>query len=109
MANTPSGDRVFEPTTESSAVTQMADAYHVRASYAPNRGKVRYRYPSSLINPQSRVFISVSEGQGATKFVGAASMTVENVAAGNGEVQFRVFIDWPSNLGMVADFFWVNP
>ncbi|MEU2511183.1 hypothetical protein [Streptomyces syringium] len=87
----------------------MASAYHARASYAPNRGRGRYRYPSDLITPQTRVFISVSEGRGNTKFLGDASMTVENVAPGNGEVLFRLFIDWPTNLGIVADFFFVNP
>ncbi|MFC5144697.1 hypothetical protein [Streptomyces aureoversilis] len=110
MANTPSEkNSTFELRDDAPAAEAVGPIYTRRGDYGGHHGRDKFWYYSNVITPQTRAFVSVSEGQGDNKFVGAASMSVENVAARNGVVEFRLFIDWPSNLGTVVDFLFVNP
>ncbi|MCF3100936.1 hypothetical protein IPZ58_05020 [Streptomyces roseoverticillatus] len=105
MANnqTPQG------TSAAPAVEALGPTFSARSDYGLLHGRVRKQFFSNVISPQTRVFISVSEGSGDNKFVGDAPFSVENVAPSNGVVEFRLFIDWPTDLGTVVDFLFVNP
>ncbi|MGK5638166.1 hypothetical protein ACSNOK_07575 [Streptomyces sp. URMC 126] len=111
MTKTPSDeDRAFTGAATASAPQAVTSVYTARWDYGPHHGRNIYHYTwEGVITPRTRVFVTVSEGQGENRFVGAAPMSVENVAPRNGYVDFRLFIDWPTDLGVVADFLFVNP
>jgi hypothetical protein len=66
---------------------------------------------SGLFTANTRAFVSASEGPTANggKFIGSARYLIYNVAPENGVVSIRIFIDWPSPIGVVVDYLFVNP
>jgi hypothetical protein len=66
---------------------------------------------SANIGPNTRVFVSASEGPTGSggKFIGAARYLVYNVAPDTGHVSIRIHVDWPNPIGLVVDYLIVNP
>lgn len=83
--------------------------------WMPNRrGRTVNRLSNPNIKFNSVVHISVSEAtalspipsftaQNFSAFLGAASITLQNVVVNDGQVEFVVFVDWPDPLNIVAD------
>ena len=87
--------------------------------WVPNRrGRALLRLTSSLIKWNSVVHISVSEatglspalfGQNFSSKMGAASITVQNIAVRDGVLEFYVFVDWGSPLNLYTDITILDP
>jgi len=75
------------------------------------KGKGEFTLNDGDIKNQSVVLVSVSEGLGRSVFalpgrwVGSASIRVENIAPFEGGVVFRVVVDWDQPLTVWADIF----
>jgi hypothetical protein len=73
-------------------------------------GNVSFGFNWGAIQAGSHVFISASEVDNAgNRFMGAATYTVENVVVKPGRVEFRIFINWGSNLRVSTDIMTINP
>lgn len=84
----------------------------VRRIYLGRRmGRITFKIKSSLINQQSVVIITASEGDEANttaspaRFVGHAPIGVENIAPFDGSVIFRIYVIWDEPLPVWADIF----
>jgi hypothetical protein len=73
-------------------------------------GDVTFGFNWSAIQAGSHVYISASEVDNAgNRFMGAANYTVQNIVVKPGRVEFRIFIDWGSNLRVSTDIMTINP
>ncbi|MGC5220969.1 hypothetical protein ACPW96_00055 [Micromonospora sp. DT81.3] len=81
------------------------------------RGWVRLNLTSSVIRKTTNVFASISEADPIVTstdpipapFLGAAVMTVANIAPYNGGVQVLVSVSWDAPLFTVVSYVFVNP
>jgi len=84
-----------------------------RHNWGGRHGQLRLQLNWADVNPRSRVFVSIAEGNGfgpdAGKFIGGARYTVHNVAPRPGGVDIWVNIEWPSDILLYADYLVVNP
>jgi len=89
--------------------TRMAKVY--RIYWGRYRGGVTCTVKSPVINHQSVVFISASEGdEGNTtespkRYVGLASINIENIAPFDGGVVFHMRISWGEPIPVWTDIF----
>ena len=89
--------------------------------FVPKRhGRSLLHFRAPQITPQSVIHISATEasevfdpppisGQSFFGFIGDASITVQNVSPGNGDVDFIVFVDFSSPLNVVTDITIMDP
>ncbi|MEV4282075.1 hypothetical protein [Actinoplanes xinjiangensis] len=105
------------------ARTAEADRQHAGATASDLSGSGRtYRHDWGLRNGQwiltlndpaitgaTQVFVSVGEGSGDGKFIGAARYTVHNVAPGPGRISIWVEITWESPINLLVDYLIVQP
>lgn len=63
------------------------------------------RFTAPAVNPNSRVFVNISEygGDPQSRFIGLARMAVYNIAPGNGEFYAWVEISWDYPLNIRFD------
>lgn len=104
--------RMLPGQAPSGGVADLAGmAYTYRHNWGGRNGWWLLTLNSADFGPNTRVFVSASEGPtpGGGKFVGSARYSVYNVAMEAGTVSIRVFIDWPSPIGLVVDYLIVNP
>ncbi|MFF9644058.1 hypothetical protein [Kitasatospora aureofaciens] len=73
-------------------------------TWTPAHGIFNLRLPWNVIGINSTVVITASEiDSNGNRFVGAAAFQVSSIAPGNGEVTFKINIDWGSSLPMRTD------
>jgi hypothetical protein len=89
--------------------------------WLPNRkGRSLLHFRAGEITPKSVVHISATEAtalgpplidgsQNWSAFIGAASVTVQNVSPGDGVVDFIVNVDWNSPLNITMDITILDP
>ena len=84
-----------------------------RHDWGVRHGQWVLRLNWSAVGAQSRVLVSVAEGEqggvDAGKFVGSARFTVHNVAPRAGGVDIWVNIEWPDDIALYVDYLIVNP
>jgi hypothetical protein len=87
------------------------NGFTYRHDWGPRNGFWTLNLTSQAFSVASRVFVSIGEGPTVNggKLIGNSRFLVYNVAPENGVVSIRVHIDWPSPIGLVADYFVVNP
>ncbi len=85
--------------------------YTYRHDWGTRNGWWTLNLTSADFTADTRVFVSASEGPTASggKFIGSARYLIHNVAPENGVVSIRIFIDWPSPIGLVVDYLIVHP
>ncbi|UNO42929.1 hypothetical protein [Streptomyces sp. MST-110588] len=85
--------------------------YTYRHNWGPRNGWWVLNLTSNSFTANTRAFVSISEGPTSSggKFIGNARYSVYNIAPDNGVVAIRVFVDWPNPIGLVVDYFFVNP
>ncbi|MET9295478.1 hypothetical protein [Streptomyces sp. NPDC003077] len=85
--------------------------YTYRHNWGLRNGWWVLNLTSNSFTANTRAFVAISEGPTGSggKFIGNARYSVYNVAPDNGVVSIRVFVDWPQPIGLVVDYFFVNP
>jgi len=86
--------------------------FSYRHNWGFRRGEWVLRLNWARVNPNSRVFVAISEGApggvNAGKFIGSARYTVHNIAPRAGGVDIWVNIEWGSNISLYADYLVVD-
>ena len=101
-----------ETQTTGGAITRnlQGDGFTYRHDWGNYKGSWKLTLNWGAINRNSRVFVSISEGDPAGgKFVGDAKYTLYNVAPSDGKVVIWLNIDWDYPLRLYADYLVVNP
>ena len=84
-----------------------------RHDWGMRRGEWLLRLNWDLIQPGSRVFVTVGEGvpggPPAGKFIGAARYTLHNVAPRWNGVDIWINIEWSADISLYVDYLIVNP
>ena len=97
--------------------TRGVEAY--RHYWGERRGALRLTLNWDVIDQGSHVFVAASEGELQRSagrgpvppflFVGAARITVHNVAPNDGYVVVYLMVDWRTPLPIFVDYLVVNP
>lgn len=89
------------------------DGFSYRHNWGARRGQWKLQLNWADVNPRSRVFVAIGEGNApdvdAGKFIGGARYTLHNVAPRAGGVDIWVNIEWNSDISLYADYLVVNP
>jgi hypothetical protein len=101
---------VFQVGGGASAQELVGNGFTYRHDWGDRNGQHILHLNWGAINNNSRVFVSISEGQpGGGKFIGSARYTLYNVAPSNGRVSIWINIEWSSPIRLSVDYLVINP
>jgi hypothetical protein len=80
------------------------NGFTYRHNWGARNGQWKLPLTWSGFTPDTRVFVSISEGH-----VGAARYTVHNVVPENGVVTIWVNVEWSNPIQLYAEYLIVNP
>ncbi|MFI9429099.1 hypothetical protein ACIG54_36865 [Streptomyces achromogenes] len=114
MQEVPGEIPTFTYSLEEAHVTAIgSSSYAVRQPLGPIKGYADLDLlggPLAPVGANSRAFASIAEvpPNGGPKFLGAAKISILNIAPRQNSVLMRIFIDWPAELPTSVDILVIN-